>query len=126
MERIQKLQDNIAEWSDNTFGDNDRTIGILNHLKEEVDEAIEAKLEFEEKLDGISQQRMVSEFADCLILILDAARKSDLDTTLLLQAAEYKMQINRTREWKPANEQGYHKHQKQLKQTNLYTYNIKF
>jgi NTP pyrophosphatase (non-canonical NTP hydrolase) len=112
MERIQKLQDNIAEWSDNTFGDNDRTIGILNHLKEEVNETIEAKLEFEEKLDGISQQRMASEFADCLILILDAARKSDLDTTLLLQAAEYKMQINRTREWKPANEQGYHKHQK--------------
>jgi len=110
MERIQRLQNNIAEWSDETFGTDDRTIGILNHLKEEVEEVIEAKQVFEEKLDGISQQKMASEFADCLILILDAARKSDLNTDLLMQAAEYKMSINRKREWKPANEKGYHKH----------------
>lgn len=111
MERIQRLQNNIAEWSDATFGADDRTIGILNHLKEEVEEVIEAKNEYEEKLDGVSQQKMASEFADCLILILDAARKSDLNTDLLMQAAEYKMSINRKREWKPANEQGYHKHE---------------
>lgn len=110
MERIQRLQNNIAEWSDSAFGTDDRTIGILNHLKEEVDEVIEAKQEFEEKLDGLTQQKMASEFADCLILLLDAARKSDLNTDLLMQAAEHKMHINRKREWKPANEQGYHKH----------------
>ena len=110
MERIQRLQNNIAEWSDSAFGTDDRTIGILNHLKEEVDEVIEAKQDFEEKLDGLTQQKMASEFADCLILLLDAARKSDLNTDLLMQAAEHKMHINRNREWKPANEQGYHKH----------------
>jgi len=110
MERIQRLQNNIAEWSDSTFGTDDRTIGILNHLKEEVEEVVEAKEKFEQNPDGLTQQRMASEFADCLILILDAARKSDLNTDLLIQAAEYKMQINRNREWKPANEQGYHKH----------------
>ena len=110
MERIQRLQDNIAEWSDASFGTDDRTIGILNHLKEEIEEVVEAKNNYEEDPTGILQARMASEFADCLILILDAARKSDLDTTLLLQAAEHKMQINRNREWKPANEQGYHKH----------------
>jgi len=111
MERIQKLQNNIAEWSDKTFGGSDRTIGILNHLKEEVLEVIEAKELFEKDPNGITQQKMASEFADCLILILDAARKSDLNTDLLLQAAEYKMQINYKREWKEANEQGYHKHE---------------
>lgn len=110
MERIQRLQNNIAEWSDQTFGSDDRTIGILNHLKEEVEEVLEAKNNFEENPDGLNQQRMASEFADCLILLLDAARKSDLNTDLLMQAAEYKMTINRNREWKPANSQGYHKH----------------
>jgi NTP pyrophosphatase (non-canonical NTP hydrolase) len=110
MNRIDRLQNNIAEWSDQTFGSDDRTIGILNHLKEEVDEAIEAKKDFEAEPNGLTQQRMASEFADCLILILDAARKSELNTDLLMQAAEYKMQVNRNREWQPANQEGYHKH----------------
>ena len=110
MERIQRLQNNIAEWSDAAFGAEDRTIGILNHLKEEVEEVIEAKNNYEEGPTGVLQQRMASEFADCLILLLDAARKSDFNTDLLLQAAEYKMKINRERKWKPTNEQGYHKH----------------
>lgn len=110
MERIQRLQNNIAEWSDNTFGTEDRTLGILNHLKEEIEEAIKAKNNYEDSPSGLTQQRMAGEFADCLILILDAARKSELNTELLMQAAEYKMQINRNREWKPANEQDYHKH----------------
>ena len=47
MERIQRLQNNIAEWSDAAFGADDRTIGILNHLKEEVEEVIEAKNNYE-------------------------------------------------------------------------------
>jgi NTP pyrophosphatase (non-canonical NTP hydrolase) len=111
MERIQRLQNNIAEWSDNTFGSVDRTIGILNHLKEEVQEVIDAKNEYEEGPTGLLQHKMATEFADCLILLLDAARKSDLNTDLLMQAAEYKMKVNRERKWKPANEQGYHKHE---------------
>lgn len=110
MQRIEKLQNNIAEWSNQTFGSNDRTVGILNHLKEEVDEAIDAKHQFEENPDGLTQQKMASEFADCLILLLDAAHKSDLNTDLLIQAAEHKMYINRNREWQSANEKGYHKH----------------
>lgn len=110
MDRIQRLQNNIAEWSDASFGKTDRTIGILNHLKEEVEEVIEAKNNYEEDPTGLAQHRMASEFADCLILILDAARKSDLNTDLLLQASEYKMTINRNREWGDPNKQGYHKH----------------
>jgi len=112
MDRIQKLQDSIAKWSDETFGTDDRTIGILNHLKEEVEEVIEAKDNYEQDPTGITQARLASEFADCLILLLDSARKSGFDTGLILQASEHKMQINKTREWKPANKQGYHKHQK--------------
>jgi len=108
--RIERLQNNIAEWSDGAFGTEDRTLGILNHLKEEVEEVIDAKNNYEDDPTGLSQQKMASEFADCLILLLDAARKSNLNTDLLMQAAEYKMKINRSREWKPANEEGYHKH----------------
>lgn len=111
MERIQRLQNNIAEWSDKSFGTNDRTIPILNHLKEEIEEVIVAKINYEEGPTGQLQHDMASEFADCLILLLDAARNSELNTDLLLQAAEYKMKINRDRKWKPANEQGYHKHE---------------
>lgn len=111
MERIQKLQNNISEWSNKSFGNSDRTIPILNHLKEEIEEVIVAKNNYEEGLTGQLQHDMASEFADCLILLLDAAHKSDLNTDLLLQAAEYKMKINRDRKWKPANEQGYHKHE---------------
>lgn len=110
MDRIQRLQNNIAEWSDETFGSQDRTLGILNHLKEEIEEVIVAKNEYEEDPSGILQNKLAMEFADCLILLLDAARKSDLNTDLLMQSAEYKMKINRERQWKPANEEGYHKH----------------
>lgn len=110
MERIQRLQNNIAEWSDTTFGTQDRTLGILHHLQEEVAEVIAAKQEYEQEPTGINQHRMATEFADCLILLLDAARNSDLNTDMLLQSAEYKMKINRERKWDRANEQGYHKH----------------
>jgi len=110
MERVQRLQNNIAEWSDASFGVEDRTVGILNHLRDELEEVLEAKARYEEEPTGINQHRLATEFADCLILLLDAARKSELNTDLLLQAAEYKMKINREREWNPANEQGYHTH----------------
>lgn len=111
MEKLQNLQDDIAKWSDLTFGSDDRSIGILNHLKEEVDEVIDAKNLFKQNPTLINQKKMASEFADCLILILDAARKNQLNTNELIKAAKKKMDINKNRKWEQKNNKGYHKHQ---------------
>lgn len=78
----------IATWSRATFGsDKDRgPLGPLNHLKKEVDEVI---------LDPLD----LYEYADCLILIFDAARRAGFTYEDLQWAAIRKMDINTTRRW---------------------------
>ena len=60
--------------------------GPLEHLKREAGEA-------QEKPNDIS------EFADCLILVLDATRRAGFSRQALLQAAILKVYQNAQREW---------------------------
>ena len=77
----------MAEWSQATFGtDAERgAIGPLKHLEKEVREAQEA-------LDPI-------EIADCLLLVFDAARRLGLTLDQLMDAAEWKLEVNKMRKW---------------------------
>ena len=85
---LAKLYDNIAEWSDKTFGDPSQRgpLGPLKHLAKEAAEA-------QEKPGDLS------EYADCLILVLDAARRAGFTDEELLQAGFDKMEVNRSRDW---------------------------
>jgi hypothetical protein len=86
--RLDALADDQARWSQATFGtDQDRgPLGALRHLEKEARETQEAPGDSEE-------------YADCFLLILDAARRAGISPLQLIEAAQRKMVINRGRTW---------------------------
>lgn len=84
-----KLWDNQSTWSQATFGsDSERgPVGALKHLAKEALEAAEAPTDREE-------------YADCLILVMDAARRAGMTVSMLLHAVDKKQTINRGRTWR--------------------------
>lgn len=84
----------VEDWSTITFGsDTERgPVGPLRHLQLEAAEAM-------------SDPTDITEFADCLILLMDAARRAGHDWPHLVQAALDKMEVNRSREYpRPAGD----------------------
>lgn len=86
-----KLQDVIvdhASWSRRTFGDDSKRgpLGALKHLEKEAREAQNAPTD-------------IIEYADCLLLLLDASRRAGFELIDLLNACHTKMTINRSRKW---------------------------
>ncbi|HEY1186933.1 MAG TPA: dATP/dGTP pyrophosphohydrolase domain-containing protein [Gemmata sp.] len=88
-----------ARWSQQTFGlDSERgPIGALKHLAKEVQEA-EAAFIMNNHLLG-DRGIIAEEFADCLLLLLDANRRAGLTPMQLIAAAQEKMTLNKAREW---------------------------
>lgn len=80
-----------GKWSQETFGlDSVRgPIGPLKHLEKEAREAA-AKPEDRE------------EYADCLILLLDASRRAGISPLELIKEARKKMVVNKERSWPKA------------------------
>ncbi len=95
--RIQQLQDEIAEWSDATFGGGRSATRPLHHLAKEVQEVI-------------AQPDDHVEYADCLILLLDAYRMAGGNADELLEAAFQKLEINKQRDWGTPDENGVVEH----------------
>jgi len=87
-QKLNALADDQASWSQATFGtDQDRgPLGALRHLEKEARETQEAPDDSEE-------------YADCFLLILDAARRAGISPLQLIEAAQRKMVINRGRTW---------------------------
>lgn len=94
MKKLQKIMNEIAEWSDATFGEGQRTVPILHHLKKEVDEAIEVCSNMPK---GTPDAKL--EFADMLMLVLDAATHFDIDAEELIMYTKQKLEINKKRRW---------------------------
>jgi len=85
---IAELAAELAEWSQRTFGD-DTTRGpegALKHLKLEADEALADPTDAEE-------------YADCFILVIDAARRAGFGIGELIEAAHGKLQVCKAREY---------------------------
>ena len=87
-DRLTDLVQDQSEWSQATFGpDGIRgSSGPLKHLEKEAREAQNNPTD-------------IMEYADCLLLILDASRRAGFTTLQLIQAAQEKMKINRARKW---------------------------
>ena len=95
MQRFEALAADHAAWSQSTFGSDavrDWT-GPLAHLGKELRE-IEA------------QPMDREEWADALLLLLDASRRAGFNAQGLLLAAEYKLAINKNRDWQKPNADG--------------------
>ena len=115
MNELQKLMDDIREWSDATFGDGQRNPAIVYHLKREVPELIEAikiyanKVHLGEECSG-DVHKVGYEFADCFMLLLDSASHFGLTAGNLLWYTEEKLKINKAREWGKPDENGVVEH----------------
>ena len=96
---LSDLARELSEWSQATFGsDSERgPIGPLKHLEAEAKEAQENPTD-------------ITEYADILILLIDAARRAKIKPLELIKAAYAKLQVCKTRTYpKPlTDEPSYH------------------
>mgnify|MGYP001363827711 CR=1 FL=1 len=116
---LQKLMNDISEWSDETFGSGQRNPAIVYHLKKEVDELI-AAIDKTNTLGGdpsvgvgeFGRQRTVTrvEYADCLMLLLDSAHHFGISAKELLSVTRGKLEINKVRKWGKPDENGVVEH----------------
>lgn len=91
---LQELQYDINQWLDATFGEgNLRFHPVMSHLREEVEELDESDGDLEE-------------FADCLIILFDAAMTAGFNIRTLVAAIEWKLRINKKRRWGAPDETG--------------------
>jgi len=90
-QRLSGLYAAHAEWSQVAFGTDEKRgpLGPLEHLVEEAKEAYRNPGD-------------ISEYADCFLLVLDAARRAGFNLSLLIDAASTKLALNKTREWSKA------------------------
>lgn len=94
-DRFCNLTVDQSKWSQETFGtDTERgPMGALKHLEKEAREAQASPSD-------------PSEYADCFLLILDAARRAGITPIELIEHAQAKMEINKKRVWpKPTSDE---------------------
>lgn len=83
---FEKLYVEHAEFSDKTFGKSRSFYGPLQHLQKEVKELLENPSDDHE-------------YADCLLLLIDAYRRKGGTAHRLLNACFEKLEINKERKW---------------------------
>ena len=121
---LQKLMDDINEWSNATFlqkGHNpsDRNPAIIHHLKKEVDELIESinrcrELGEDESVGvgefGRQVEKTKLEYADCLTLLIDSAKCFGMTAYDLVTVCRVKLEINKSRKWGSPDRNGVIEH----------------
>lgn len=98
-DKWQDIQNDIAAFTDSVFGKSN-PVSKLHHLREEVDELIE-------------DVNDTHEWADCVILLIDAAKKAGHDMDDLYSFVQEKMKINKNRKWGAPDENGVVRHVKE-------------
>lgn len=96
--KLEEIKNMIAEFSDRKFGSDRPFTAPLYHMKKEIDEAIEGG--------------DIEEFADIMLLLLDAFRKRfpNLPTNDLLDLCEEKIHVCEKREWGKPDKNGVIEH----------------
>ena len=124
MNRLQNILKKIFEWSDKTFGVGCKkellTVPKLYHLKKEIDELIEITERYyiAKNAKGITTAdkglmymgKVSEEFADCFFLLFDSARCYGMDLEMIISAMEYKLEINKKRQWGISDRDGVIEH----------------
>jgi len=90
---VGTLWSTIGQWSDMTFGTPEQRgpVGALRHLALEAVEAAESN--------------EIVEYADCLILLMDAIRRNGRTLPEVVKVAIAKMEVNKRRQWPAIGEQ---------------------
>lgn len=119
---LNYLKEEIRDFSENQFGPRTDPRGPLNHLKEEIIELIDSINEVDQYRSDDpftyeeykkTKKNEEEEWADCLLLLLDAFRiryGNDTSFNKLLHFALNKLEVIKNREWeKEPDENGvYH------------------
>jgi len=102
---LNDLKNKAANFSDSQFGKDRLPVEPLKHLKEEVDELMEALT------NGGDPE---TEYADCFLLLIDSFRKyyPGLDMQHLIDVCSRKLDINASRQWK-LDDDGVYRHIKE-------------
>lgn len=99
---VQVLTNEIVEWATQTFGERQQSvIPVVNHLKKEVDELLEAL-----KSGGDYKD----EFADCFMLLLESANSKKINVNELVNLTRSKLEKNKKRKWGLPNSDGIIEH----------------
>lgn len=98
LDNFNKFIKDRNKFSSETFGTPEERdcLGPLHHLQEEVRELIDN-----------TNDKM--EWADCFLLLLDAAWRKGYTIDDLVEFAKLKLEINKTRSWKK-DKNGVYKH----------------
>lgn len=100
------INDNLI-WAKSMFKSN--AMSCMKHLKKEIQEVI-TELEVEE--ENGSEAAALLEFADCYLLLMQAALHRGHKFSDVHRAAINKMAINRKRKWGEKNADGFVEHEK--------------
>lgn len=104
---LNGLMDWNYEWAHKVFPDHATDpLAPLHHLKNEVEELIEA-------IEGGNEEEFLEEYADCIILLTGSFRRLGYRARDLLEASYAKMDKNEKREWGKPDENGVYKQVKQ-------------
>jgi NTP pyrophosphatase (non-canonical NTP hydrolase) len=102
---FHNLVDELAAWSNDTFGSHRKAISPIYHLKKEVDELIEVM-----EKDPDNWRAIESELADCFLLIVDASKKHGLTSHGIISNGRGKFEIVKKRKWGTPDENGVVEH----------------
>ena len=111
MKELQKLMDDIAEWSDATFK-GQRNTAIAYYLKKEINELIKAIEKYNERNNEQNSEKVYYEFADCFMLLLDSAKHFGVTANGLRFITRQKLEINKKRKWGKPDKNGVIEHLK--------------
>lgn len=104
---LQKFVDECEEWANMVFP-HANSESCIRHLNEELGEILELiSIHQASHIDHEDIEKQ--EFADSMLLHLQAIKRRDISLTDLIAAMRKKMEINRQRKWKKT-ENGYWKH----------------
>lgn len=97
MTEFQRFQIEAHRWADSVFGELRPPHGAIAHLRKEVGELTECPYDD-------------MEYADCLLLLLDAASNAGIGADDLLNTAWEKLALNQQRKWGEPDENGVVEH----------------
>ena len=80
------FMDDKYKWSVETFGPGARTEGVVNHIREELDEVL-------------ASPEDISEWADIIILAIDGARRMGFSADDIIEGLIAKHLKNKARKW---------------------------
>jgi len=114
---IREINKRYNEWAKSRFP-NSTPVSSLKGLEREAKEAYEEIEHFNELLssgklddnDGgfdVCHEAIQMEYADCLMYIIDSARRFGLTLDDLFFALDRKLQINLKRDWKQNDDKSY-------------------